>query len=263
MICMHGEREQTAYLQEIERLGSGIELGSYGLVGVRSQQEWEDRVSTHRAIAADFKGKVALHGPFVGMEFAHIDCLIRQAVQKRLDMMFDVATSLRAFRVVLHSGLSMETELFGLQDSWLKRSIEFWKAETPRWERSNTSIVLENDTQKSPDLLIQLVKEVASPVLGLCLDVGHLHVFSTVPPAVWIASMGKYLQHIHLHDNDREADRHWSIGKGSIDFAAAFQAVSRHAPDATLSLEVEDRMEVKMIDLRRLRRQLGVPRDKI
>jgi hypothetical protein len=39
MICMRGEPEHRPFLPEITELGGGIELGSYGLVGVQSEQD--------------------------------------------------------------------------------------------------------------------------------------------------------------------------------------------------------------------------------
>jgi sugar phosphate isomerase/epimerase len=72
--------------------------------------------------------------------------------------------------------------------------------------------------------------------------------------------MSKRLWHIHLHDNDGLGDHHWSIGRGAIDFESFYAAVSEYAPQATLALlalEVEDRMEVKMADLRKLAAYFG------
>ncbi len=34
MICMRGEPEQLPFLTEIAELGAGIELGSYGMIGI-------------------------------------------------------------------------------------------------------------------------------------------------------------------------------------------------------------------------------------
>lgn len=113
-------------------------------------------------------------------------------------------------------------------------------------------IVLENDTDKSPDLMVQLVNKVDNPWLGLCMDIGHQHMFSELDAPEWVRRMGNRLWHIHLHDNDQTGDNHWSLGRGTIDFESFYTALSQHAPQATISLEVEDRMEVKMSDLRKL-----------
>jgi hypothetical protein len=64
--------------------------------------------------------------------------------------------------------------------------------------------------------------------------------------------MENRLFHIHLHDNDRTGDYHGSIGHGTIDFEPFYDAIVKHVPQVTISLEVEDKMEVKMGDLREL-----------
>lgn len=252
MICTGGEPEVLPFLPEIAGLGAGIELGSYGMVGVQSEQHWQARLALHRAIRSRFRGPIAVHGPFIGMQYAHIDHLLRDAVHRRLDMTFDVAVQLEASRVVLHSGYGPEIDLFALQGSWLERCGEFWQQEIRRWAGAGIEVVLENDTEQSPDPLVRLVGQVDSPFLGLCLDVGHQHLFSKLGAPEWVRRMGRWLHHIHLHDNDGTHDSHSPLGHGSIDLEAFYGAISTQAPQATISLEVVAGMEAKMADLRRL-----------
>ncbi|MDQ5854393.1 MAG: sugar phosphate isomerase/epimerase, partial [Chloroflexota bacterium] len=185
-------------------------------------------------------------------EYGHIDHLIRDAVQRRLDMTFDVASKLRANRVVLHGGYSPIVDLFNLQDSWFKTNVGFWQREIRRWADAGIEIVLENDTDKSPDALVQVVDAVDNPFLGLCLDIGHVHVFSDLEAVGWLRRMAHRLVHIHLHDNDRTSDSHCAIGRGTIDFEPFYAALVAHVPHVTLALEVVNTMEVKMDDLRKL-----------
>jgi sugar phosphate isomerase/epimerase len=258
MICMRGEPQQLPFLPEVVELGAGIELGSYGMLGVRSERDWEAHFTMHQAVRDQFKGPLAIHGPFIGMEYGHLDHLIREAVNRRLDMTFDVAVKLKASRVVLHSGYTREIDLFNLQDSWLKRTAEFWRGEIRRWADASIEIVLENDTEQSPDILVRLVNAVDHPFLGLCLDIGHQHVFSEINALEWVRRMDQRLYHIHLHDNDGTRDSHSSIGRGTIDFEPFYAVLMQCVPQATLSLEVEDKMEVKMGDLRNLNRYFAL-----
>jgi sugar phosphate isomerase/epimerase len=255
MLCMNGTPDQILFLPEIAALGAGIELGSYGMRGVRSEQDWQARLTLHQAIRAQFHGPLAIHGPFIGMEYGHIDHLIRQAVDRRLDMTLDAAKQLSASRVVLHSGFKPEIDLFNLQESWLKQNIDFWQAEMPRWAEAGIGIVIENEIERLPDLLIRLVDAVDSPFLSLCMDTGHQHLFSEMEAVEWVRRMGQRLVHVHLQDNDRTGDKHWPLGRGTFDFERFYAAVGQYAPHATLSLEVEDSNEVKMADLRKLARR--------
>ena len=259
MICMNGEPEQLSFLPEIAALDAGIELGSYGLMGVRSETDWETRFALHQAVRARFQGALAIHGPFIGMEYTHIDHLIRETVARRMDMTFDAAVRLQASRVVLHGGYKPENDIFNLQDIWLQSSLEYWPREIRRWADAGIVIVLENDIEKSPDLLVRLVNEVNNPSLGLCLDIGHQHVFSDLGALEWVRRMDQRLFHFHLHDNDGAEDRHWPIGRGTIDFEPFYAEIAQRVPQATISLEVEDTMEVKMGNLRELAARFAAP----
>jgi sugar phosphate isomerase/epimerase len=252
MICLRGEPDQLPYLPEIAELGAGIELGSYGMIGIQSERDWNARLAMHKAVRTQFHGHLAIHGPFIGMEYAHIDYLIREVVNRRLDMTFDVAVNLNARRVVLHSGYTPTIDLFNLQDAWITRCVAFWQQEIRRWADAGIDIVLENETETSPDILLRLVNDVDNPFLGLCLDIGHQHLFSDLETAEWVRRMGQRLFHVHVHDNDRTGDRHWSIGRGTIDFESFYAAIMQHAPHVTMALETVDTMEVKIGDLRKL-----------
>jgi sugar phosphate isomerase/epimerase len=195
------------------------------------------------------------------MEYGHIDHLIQDAVNRRLDMTFDAAVKLNAHRVVLHSGYKPAIDLFKLQDDWLKRGITFWRQEIQRWADAGIEIVLENEIEPSPDILVQLVDGVDSPFLGLCLDVGHQHLFSELDAVEWVRRMACRLSHIHLHDNDRTGDKHWSIGRGTIDFESFYMALLQYAPQVTIALETVDTMPVRMGDLRQLAAHLAASAD--
>jgi sugar phosphate isomerase/epimerase len=204
------------------------------------------------ALRAQFQGTLAIHGPFLGMEYAHLDHMIRGVVQRRLDQTFEAALTLKASRVILHSGYTIEMDLFKLQDQWLTQNIAFWHREIQRWADVGIQIVLENDIERSPDLLVQLVSQVDHTSLGLCMDIGHQHMFSDLDAQEWVQRMASRLLHIHVHDNDRTGDNHWRIGRGTIDFESFYSALRQYVPQATIALEVQDTMEVKIGDLRAL-----------
>ena len=52
MICLSGDPEQLPFLPEIAELGAGIELGSYGIYGIQSEQHWESRFTLHQSLRA-------------------------------------------------------------------------------------------------------------------------------------------------------------------------------------------------------------------
>jgi hypothetical protein len=60
MISMRGEPEQLPFLPQIAAVGAGIELESYGMVGVQSERDWETRFTLHQAVRAQFQGTLEI-----------------------------------------------------------------------------------------------------------------------------------------------------------------------------------------------------------
>ena len=252
MICLSGDTKQLTYLPEIAALGAGIELGGYGLEGIRSMEAWEQRLALHRALIERFDGPIAMHAPFIGIEYDHTDCLLREAIDQRLDLAFRTAVQLGAGHVIFHGGYRIAYDYFQLQENWLERAAGYWQRELPRWVAAGMHVVIENESDLIPDLLVRLADAVNHPAFGLCLDIGHQHLFSNVDAPEWVRRMGYRLHHLHLHDNDRSRDAHWPMGSGTIPFEPFFHAVEEYTTEVTCSLEVQAEMDEKMANLRRL-----------
>ncbi len=252
MLCLQGEPEDMKYLHEIKKLGVGIELESYGIIGVQSEENWNKRFQQHQIVVDNFYGKIALHGPFIGMDYTNIDYMIRKVVEQRFDMTFEVATKLKVQKVILHSGCGPEIELFKLENSWLKKAVNFWKNEIKRWENEKITVVLENDTQKTPEIIIKLLDEINNPYFKFCFDIGHQNVFSSISLNKWIELIKDRLNHVHLHDNDGIIDQHLSIGKGKINFDNFFEIIDKLNLSPTISLETQDKTEIKFSDLKKI-----------
>ena len=52
--------------------------------------------------------------------------------------------------------------------------------------------------------------------------------------------MSPWLRHVHLHNNEGDADLHQPLGEGSIPMEAVLDAVLREAPEATFTIENQD-----------------------
>ncbi len=108
-------------------------------------------------------------------------------------------------------------------------------------ERLGVRIALEYE----PGLLIErasqataLFAAVASPALGLNLDVGHAWVVGEAPAAV-VREMGtSRLFHLHLEDIRDRVHYHRVPGDGEIDFAALFAALADVAYDGAAAVEL-------------------------
>ncbi len=249
MICLSGEPIQRPHIKEVVDLGCGVELQSYGMKGIASELSWQERIMLHKDLLSGFNGDLAIHGPFIGMDFSHADHLINAAINSRLDMIFEAAKTFSVQRIILHTGFSLELEIFKLEERWFAKQVDFWQNEVTRWADANITVVLENVVEKSPDMMVRIIDAVNHPNLGLCFDVGHQFMMSKLNAGAWIEKMGPRLRHVHLHDNHGQADEHLPIGKGRIDYLPIFKALKLHSPEAVVSLEVDADIETKMANL--------------
>lgn len=256
MVCVYGDNGEERILPQINELGAGVELQSYGFKGAVSQQAWENRLALHSSLRPKIAGRAAVHGPFIGITYDHRDCLLKEATRKRMDMTFDVVKHLKPDTLVLHSGIS---PLRGKSEEkdWLTAVSAFWKQEIKQYKSIGVRVVLENTYERSPELLVRLAEQVNDSSLGLCLDVGHANYASDFKPCDWVQPMAKWLKHVHLHDNHGQEDEHLPVGKGNIDYEKLFAAFMRYTPDVTISLEVEAAPEIVIANFRSV---LGVYR---
>lgn len=237
MVCLSGAPKERAMLPELARLGCGIELQSYGLVGIRSEAAWDERRRLHAELARGFTGALAVHGPFIGMQFQHDDHLFNDVITRRMDMTFDAVRALGAKTLVLHTGYNGDLMLLRLGGLWLERSAAYWSREIVRWQAAGVRVALENLIEPTPELMVELIDRVNNPSLGLCFDTGHGRLYGRLSLEKWVEAMGPRLFHVHAHDNLGEKDDHFGIGQGTIDFAPFVRALHTHAPRATISLE--------------------------
>lgn len=115
----------------------------------------------------------------------------------------------------------------------------------PALERSGLRIGLENllPGALSSDLheLVAFVADVAHPLIGVCLDTGHLHITSRLRPAEAVNIVTARLFALHIHDNHGTSDEHQLPFAGSSDWTGFARALQEVGYAGTLNLEVVDR----------------------
>ena len=64
---------------------------------------------------------------------------------------------------------------------------------------------------------------------------------SGAPPVdYYVRAAGEMLAHVHLQDCDGYADRHWSLGEGTIRWHSVFRALAEIDANPRLVLELRD-----------------------
>ncbi len=94
-------------------------------------------------------------------------------------------------------------------------------------DKANVTLAMEPEpllvVGSSQDML-DMMRAVGSPRLGVNLDIGHAKVTDD-DPAASIRQLGSSIVHLHLEDIQGRVHRHLAFGKGDIDFAAVRQAL--------------------------------------
>ena len=98
---------------------------------------------------------------------------------------------------------------------------------------------MENIWDDGPIPLKGLLEGFSSEFLKICIDVGHLNLFSKVPISEWFEVLSSDILHFHLHNNFGIVDDHNRLNQGSFDFERFFDLVKRHNVKATYTIEVE------------------------
>ena len=91
--------------------------------------------------------------------------------------------------------------------------------------------------------ILRLVKDIDSPYLKVCFDVGHAHVMGE-SISESIKMLGDHLKILHVHDNDGEDDKHLPPYYGNIDWAEFAEALYEIGFEGVLSLETSPKIEV-------------------
>jgi len=128
-------------------------------------------------------------------------------------------------------------------------------------EKAGVTIAVENT--RRINLIEAVLDNIKSDYLGLCYDTSHGRLYE---PAEFhlLKKYSQRLKCLHISDNDGIEDRHWTIGKGLINWKGFVECFPDNY-DGALSLEVypADDCESEESHLREALRGLTELRDKI
>jgi sugar phosphate isomerase/epimerase len=180
--------------------------------------------------------RITMHGPYIDMNPGSPDEFQRKRTEERYERVFEVVSDLRPKNVVLHAGYS-ERRFRGDEGLWLEQSLKTWPRFVKEAERLDTTIAAENIFEKTPDTLKMLVARVDSPNFRVCIDSGHLKIFSKAKMEEWFRELGPFIAEVHIHDNFGKNDDHLPVGEGSIDFESFFRHLKAYSKDPVYTIE--------------------------
>lgn len=216
------------------RYGLGLEIAEYCTAWNMDEQFPQTDALVRRKLEGI--PERILHGPFNELFPCAIDPKVREVARQRYRQAIDLARGYGAKKIVIHGGYN----------PWLyypvwytEQSVVFWKAfmdDVPE----DMEIVLENVLEEEPEMLLTILRQVDCPRLGMCLDIGHVNAYSQIPVSRWIETIGTWIRHFHIHNNDGSRDSHSPLPEGTIPMEEIWAQIGSACPGATVTLELTD-----------------------
>lgn len=181
-----------------------------------------------------------IHGPYAELSAGSRDNLITQVSTYRMQQAYDVAKKMNANYVVYHNGYYPKTYSY---IEWMQRTPKYWNNFLKDKKDDDIKIHLENVHEENSFLMNELMKHIYDEKTSLCLDIGHVNVYSKVDIEDWMKSFGQYMKHMHIHNNYGDEDSHFAINKGTMDVISILNKLKDK--DITISLEITDVNELR------------------
>ena len=190
-------------------------------------------------ILTDAGLKITFHAPLMDLRPGALDDKIRRTSIDRIKQVFDLAPYFHPLKITCHASFDERYYVLG-DDLWLEASVKTWKELITLAEDNKTIIALENVYEKNPHILRRLFEALSSESICFCFDTGHFNVFSYEPLSVWFTELGRYLGHLHLHDNFGKKDEHLPVGCGTFPFTELFEFIQTMKVKPTVTLEAHN-----------------------
>lgn len=217
--------------QTAGRCGLGIEIAEYCTAWNMDDEFAQTDASVREKL--DGIGNRVLHAPFNELFPCAIDRKARALAADRYRQAIELAKTYGETKVIIHGGYN---PWIYYPPWYVEQSVVFWK-EFLR-EDPGVDIVLENVLETEPQWLLDIVKGVDDPRLKLCLDIGHVNAYSSVPVTEWLEACAPVISHFHVHNNDGTRDLHNPLHYGELPMKELLQEISRLCPEATVALEL-------------------------
>ncbi len=236
---VHGEMG----MRDVPRLrtqGLAIEIADFFPVGMW-QGDWRETAQEWATALRSFPFGKCLHGAFVDLHPGADEPELVAFAHTRHRQSLEVAETIGFDLMVVHSDFPMHAIPPIKERDLAARLVEYFGALAADAAPRGVTLVIENIFDHHPHALVNIVREINAPNVGLSLDVGHAHLFSSIALDQWVYGMQPYLRHCHLHDNDGIHDRHWKLGEGTMTYRAFFDAVAAVPTPPRVTVEVVDR----------------------
>lgn len=218
-----------------EQYGAAFEYNDFFMPQLLDTPEQLERVvREYEGLDRDRKADT-LHGVFFDIVIGSEDKKIAEVCEIRLRQSMETATRLGLKAVIFHTNFITNFNVASYKKRWVDYNAMMIR--TLLRDYPDMRIYMENMFDVTPDLLLQLAEKLAKEErFGVCLDIAHANL-SSCPIEEWVEKLGPYIKHLHINDNFGDADSHFAVGDGNIDWNILNHPVIREKKPSIL-LEV-------------------------
>jgi sugar phosphate isomerase/epimerase len=233
----HRNIEDCVRLAESHQLG--VELMTFAFPDVLDGG-WESLLPQYRALLQRVPGKLALHGPFMDMAPGSPDRRINQLCLERYHQAITIAAELDIHLVIFHANFIAAIHNLEYRDGWHNRNVAFWTTVAQWAEEYDLTVAVENMWEFDPDIIGDLLKEIAHPNLRACLDIGHAYLFGEVPFEEWLTTLNSLIVHTHMNNNDGKIDIHMGFDHGVLNYRQVLPQIRALPVPPSMTLEMDE-----------------------
>ncbi|MFN8451440.1 MAG: sugar phosphate isomerase/epimerase family protein [Anaerolineae bacterium] len=218
--------------------GLGIELMAFAYPDVLDG-DWRSVVERYKTLLEPVPGMLTMHGPFMDMAPGSPDQQINEVCSGRFRHALRIAHDLGVQIVILHANFiaAIHTEAYRL--GWQQRNVIFWSDIAEYAQQLGVTVAVENMWEFDPDIIGDVLKQIDHPNLRACLDIGHAHLYSTVPFTQWLETLKPYLVHLHVNNNDGKMDIHGGLPGGFLDYPRLLDLVRGLPSQPSITMEMD------------------------
>ena len=214
----------------------GLEIIEFG-IGYTLDKDDNGVVEYCERMGDLIKGRpLSIHGPFLDLNTASFDSMIKQATLTRYNQAYSVAKKLGADRLVFHS---CYYEDIYFKETYINNSLEFWN-EFLSDKDASVKIYIENMYENDLSVLKELFDKVNNNILSICLDIGHANCYSNQSLEEIIKSLNNRIGHLHLSNNDGKRDSHCGFNNGNVDILMTLDLIDKYCNDPSMTIEVNN-----------------------
>lgn len=166
---------------------------------------------------------------------------IREASVSEMFKALDLAAEIGAKKAVLHPGYLTGLMSF-MKDTGKKYASESLDKILERANGFGITVCLENMFQQAghmyrPEEFAEILQQ--KPKLMITLDLGHANIKAPKNQVEAFVKVARgRIGHVHVCDNNGQADDHLPVGAGRVDIAGGLSVIKDSGYDSTITLEV-------------------------